>query len=136
MTKAVKQKQSLSQLLFPAEMYNNVYGSVVICGYMFTENKPPVREIAATWNATVKSKGKKIKWTISDEKFIEKTLKYFGLVQPEYFPIAFVQSQVNCLFAPFINGEVLPLREDGFMPYTLSVGKVYPLSFNEGVKKC
>ena len=125
-------KIKCEKLIFPIEMYNNIYGSIVICGFIFSEQPVEIKDIIKKWNATVKNKGKNIKWGIEDPKIIDKTLQYFGIKRPDNFPIAFVQSNVNCLFAPFVDGNLLPLREDGYMGHTLSIGKVYPLSFIEG----
>lgn len=125
-------KTQLQSLMFPSDMYNNVYGSVIVCGYIFSSNeeKPSCSEIVSRWKTTVKKKGKGITWGIDDKDFIDKTLEYFGMKRPINFPIAFIQSSTNCLFAPYLDGKVYPLREDGFMGHTLSTGKVYPVEFD------
>lgn len=124
-------RQNCISLKFPFDMYSNVYGSVVICACMFSDSASyDVREIARKWKNAKRTN--KITWGLSDEKFIDKTLEFFGLKRPESFPIAFVQSDLNCLFAPYDdeNKCVLPLREDGVYSMTLQNGKVYPINFD------
>ena len=132
---------------FPNEMYNNLYGSLAICAYMFTpeSGRQVVRqtrggkersvalkdEIRRRWFRARRNQ-RLISWTIADDDFIPKTLAYFGVEKPDVFPIALVRGRYNALFAPFVGGRVLPLREDGFMGVTLSSGKVYPVDWSEG----
>ena len=124
-------KVKLSQLNFAPDMYTNLYGSVVICGYIFSEEskKPSVSHLNALW-LRAKDNPDEISWTLEDEAFVDKTLAYFGMERPKVFPVAFVQGRLNCLFAPYVNGEILPLREDGLMTQTLRKGKIYPVEFN------
>lgn len=118
-------------LTFPADMYNNVYGSLAICAYIFKANKPKAGDIIAKW----KYHKSEIYWGIEDKGFMSKTLKFFGFDgRVGNMPIAFVQSEYNCLFAPFVDGVLLPLREDGIKTYTLRNGKVYPI-VNEKVQE-
>ncbi len=126
--KAVKEYQNLINLKFPVDMYNNVYGSIIICACMFSTGYN-LDEIIRKWKQAKRKN--KITWGIDDEKFIEKTLEYFEIKRPEYFPIAFVQSRLNCLFAPYNEDEktIYPLREDGLYSRTLEEGKIYPINF-------
>ena len=124
-------KAGLGELKFPESMYNNIYGSLVICACMFSEQPYSREDISKKWRNVIKTKGKKITWGIDDEKFIDKTLGFFGVKKPEVFPIAMVMSEYNGLFAPFVEGRVLPIREDGIMSRTLSQGKVYPIAWSK-----
>lgn len=117
-------------LAFPAEMYANAYGSLAISAYILSAEKPDAKEIARRWRKAGKKGG--ITWGLDDADFIGKTLAYFGIERPADFPIAMVQSRTNVLFAPFVGGNVLPLREDGLAGLTLRTGKVYPIDFGGG----
>lgn len=125
-----KNVQALAPKLFPPDMYSNVYGSVVICAYILTPGeKPDVKQIRKKWK--IAKRTNKIKWTLEDDHFIDKTLAYFGVKKPEDFPIAFVTGKFNCLFAPYVDGQLYPLREDGIKGMTLESGKIYPIDFDE-----
>ena len=82
-----------------------------------------------------KKKSSLIDWNLSDEDFIDKTLAFFDVEKPKEFPIAFVQYGTNALFAPYIDGRVFPLREDGLKGAILTKGKVYPIDFRGEEKK-
>lgn len=126
------------KLMFPVDMYNNVYGSVVISAVMMSPHlkKKDRDAIIKKWNYAVDNPDD-INWTLSDKKFVDKTLEYFGVKRPEIFPLAFIQSELNCLFAIYDKNtkEVYPLREDGIMGYTLRAGKVYPINFDSEENK-
>lgn len=132
--KTIKKNVEKRQLKYERDMYSTVYGSLTICCLMFTpeENKPAVNVINKTWrNLRKKCLNNESSFpSIADEDFIVKCLDLFGLKVPEYFPIAIVKSNFNMLFAPYIDGHILPIREDGFMSRTLESGKVYPIDFN------
>ena len=122
-------------LKFPIDMYNNIYGSVVVCASIFqVMSDSKIKEVRETWK-NLKRNPSKIDFAIDDEKFIEKTLKVFNLEIPETFPIAFVQNGYNALFAPYVNEMVLPLREDGVKGQTLQKGKIYPINFEKENKE-
>lgn len=118
---------------FPNEMYNTTVGSLVICGIMFSKKEVDFKVIRKQWKSYKKTPDM---FDLADEDFIDKTLQYFGIERPRYFPIAFVQGITNCLFAPYDKKHklLLPLREDGFKGPTLRHGKVYPIEFNKTVK--
>ena len=118
-------------LRFPVEMYSGTLGSLGICGYMFTENKPKVSAMKSKWKKVLKGE---VFVDFTQPDYIEKALDFWGIPKPEVFPVAFVQSEWNAVFAPFINGKVLPNREDGFVISTLRKGKIYPLSFDKEEK--
>lgn len=126
-------------LKYPIEMYDTPHGSIVICGLMFTpfDEQPQPKEIRAKWKKYIsqEKKGKEIFPKMSDKKFIKKMLELFGLDVPDFFPIAMIQSDIGCLFAPYLKKQVYPLREDMMMGYTLRNGKVYPISFDMGEKE-
>ena len=125
------QKMADNRLYFPVEMYSNVYGSLLISAMMTSsENLAKRADVKKKWQEVKKNKVL-IDWDFSDEKFIDKTLDFFGLKKPEYFPIAFVQWGSNAVFAPYIDGVVYPIREDGLKGAILRKGKIYPISFKE-----
>ena len=125
------QKMADNQLYFPTEMYSNVYGSLIISAMMTdSENLEKRADVKKKWQEVKKNKAL-IDWDFSDEKFIEKTLDFFGLKKPDDFPIAFVQWGSNAVFAPYIDGVVYPIREDGLKGAILRKGKIYPISFKE-----
>lgn len=120
-----------NHLYFPTEMYSNVYGSLLISAMMTdSENLEKRSDVKKKWQEVKKNK-MLIDWDFSDEKFIDKTLDFFGLKKPEDFPIAFVQWGSNAVFAPYIDGVVYPIREDGLKGAILRKGKIYPISFKE-----
>ncbi len=125
------QKMADNQLYFPVEMYSNVYGSLLISAMMTnSENLEKRADVKKKWQEVKKNKAL-IDWDFSDEKFIDKTLEFFGLKKPCDFPIAFVQLGSNAVFAPYIDGVVYPIREDGLKGAILRKGKIYPISFKE-----
>lgn len=131
MTKKMQKDISKISFLFPTNMYSNAYGSVVVSAYILSENKEKydLKEIGKKWRKIEKNPNKYIKFGLSDEKFIDKCLNLFGIERPKDFPIAMVLSNLNVLFVPYVNGELYPIREDGFIPYTYKEGKVYPITF-------
>ena len=125
------QKMADNQLYFPVEMYSNVYGSLLISAMMTnSENMAKRADVKKKWQEVKKNKAL-IDWDFSDENFIDKTLDFFGLKKPDNFPIAFVQLGSNAVFAPYIDGVVYPIREDGLKGAILRKGKIYPVSFKE-----
>ena len=131
--KMAKKMDENKRLIFPTSMYGNVLGSLVISAYILSENKEEydTAEISRLWNKVEKKPQKYINFGFDDEEFVDKALKMFGINKPSHFPIAMVCSKYNTLFAPYINGELYPLREDGFIPQTFKTGKVYPIDFNK-----
>lgn len=136
--KSIRKEASKRPLVYEPEMYITTIGSLVICALMFLEEKPSVTEINKKWRSLVKEakKGTSELPELSDVDFISKVLSAFDLKQPSYFPIAIVRDNFGCLFAPYINNNLLPLREDGVYSRTLQKGKVYPIDFEkEGENK-
>lgn len=118
-------------LKFPVEMYTDLIGSIVLTSYILNEEKPSVAFIKKKWS---KFKAIAGDYTFKDkENFINEVLEMFSMPAIPEGMSAFVQSEFNCLVAPYIDGKVLPLREDGFRARTLYTGKVY--SIKEGGKK-
>lgn len=113
-----------SNLTFAPEMYNNVVGSLIITHYMLNklDNKElDVNAIKTTWKHIVK---KGLDFWLDDPDFIEKALALFDM-KPIYNRFAMVQSQVNILFLPYIDGQILPIRNDGIYPNSAIHGKIY-----------
>lgn len=110
-------------LRFPVDMYNNIVGSLVITCYMLNEPKPTIPTIKRKWNK-IKKQG--LDFWLDDKDFIEKVAKLFDLEVP-YGKLAFVQSELNALYLPYIEETVLPIREDGIYPLSARNGKIYPI---------
>lgn len=132
--KKIRMEAAKRPLVYEPEMYTTTIGSLIICALMFLEEKPSVPEINKKWRSEVKAVKKGISDLpeLSDINFIQKTLEKFNLTQPSYFPVALVRDGFGCLFAPYINNVLFPLREDGVFARTLQNGKIYPIDFNEG----
>ena len=139
--KKIIKQQVGEKLIFPTSMYNTVWGSVLICGYIFSEQPINTNNLKCKWLDEERNiqKGKKSKledFHPSDEGFIDDVLEYFGMKRPEYFPIALVKTSFNALFVPYVNGKILPLREDGLMGRTLrNPTEIYPVTFNDVLDK-
>lgn len=124
-------ERAKSLLRFESDMYSNIYGSLVICAAMMQNvDAEKIKMINLLWRKVRKSP-ELIDWDLSDKEFIEKTLAFFDVEKPKVFPIAFVQYGANALFAPYIDGRIFPLREDGIKTLTLKKGKIYPIDFKE-----
>jgi len=125
----IKKQITKNLLRFPKEMYSDTLGSLGIVGWMFSTEKPTVKQMKSKWKEILHCTEMPV--TFDSPDFIEKGLAFFGMKVPEVFPVAFVQSDWNAVFAPFYNGEVLPNREDGFVIQTLRKGKIYPLNMEK-----
>lgn len=126
---SMKKEIAKRNLMFEPDMYNNMWGSVVICAYILSDKKTKTPcEINKWWRVIKKNPGL-VDFGLDDADFIDKTLKLFSIPRPEYFPIAMVQSDFNVLFMPYFDGQLFPLREDGIYPMTASKGKIYPIDF-------
>lgn len=122
-----KIKKNIKQnvLKFPAEMYTDLIGSIVITSFMLNTEKPSVVEIKKSWK---KFKRYADTFCFKDkDNFINEVLTMFDMPSIPEGTSAFVQSKYNCLVAPYINGEIYPLREDGIPARTLREGKIYPI---------
>src|SRR5574344_2098578 len=115
------QKHVTGNLTFPIGMYCNIFGSIIICAYIFTKDKSafPLQDVKKLWYKVEKK----------PEKFIDKTLQLFNVKKPEVWSVCFVISKFNSLVMPFDKEHniALPLREDGIPPASLKHGKVYPI---------
>lgn len=114
-------------LRFAPDMYNNVLGSLVITHYMLAKMRGEILDDAAIrkkWKALTKKP--QIDFWLDDKDFIPKALGLFGM-KPEYGKFAMCTSAVNILFLPYIDGTVLPVREDGIYPNTALNGKINPI---------
>ena len=115
---------------FQPDMYINTLGSLIICGYMFSKDKPEPIDINKTWRKIKKNPEKYINFWIDDKDFIDKSLALFNMNRPESFPIAMVQSKYNVLFMPYFDGQLYPINENGIYPQTAKSGKIYPIDFS------
>lgn len=116
-----------STLRFDPGMYNNVLGSLVITHYVLRTldgEETDVNKIKSTWKALTKKKT--LDFWIDDKDFVVKALALFDM-QPLYGRFAMCQSTFNVLFLPYIDGTVLPIREDGIYPMSARSGKIYPV---------
>lgn len=126
---SMKKEITKRKLMFDPEMYNNTWGSLAICAYILSPKKEKTPfEINKIWHK-LKKNPKLVDFGLDDPDFIDKVLKLFSLEKPKDFPIAMVQSKFNVLFMPYVDGQLLPLREDGIYPMTASHGKIYPIDF-------
>ena len=124
-----KYKKGLQKnnLMFDANMYNNVLGSLIITHYILNKLNGvelDVNDIKTRWKKLVK-KGNLDFW-IDDKDFIPKALALFDM-KPIYGRFAMCQSEFNMLFLPYIEGQVMPIREDGIFPLSARNGKIYPV---------
>lgn len=116
-----------STLRFDPGMYNNVLGSLVITHYVLRTldgEETDVNKIKSTWKALTKKKT--LDFWIDDKDFVVKALALFDM-KPLYGRFAMCQSTFNVLFLPYIDGTVLPIREDGIYPMSARNGKIYPV---------
>ena len=116
-----------SNLRFEAEMYNNVLGSLVITHYILNKldgNELDVGAIKAKWKYIVKHG---IDFWLDDPDFITKSLALFNM-KPIFGRFAMCQSALNTLFMPMVDGQILPIREDGIYPLSAREGKIYPIT--------
>ena len=128
MLRKFRKQVKKSNLRFAPEMYNNILGSLVITHYILNKlegNEPDVDAIKAKWKQIVK-KGNLDFW-LDDKEFIPKALALFDM-KPIYGKFAMVQSALNMLFLPYIDGQILPIREDGIYPSSAFHGKIYPVN--------
>lgn len=128
MLRKFRKQVKKSNLRFAPEMYNNILGSLVITHYMLNKlegNEPDVDAIKTKWKQLVK-KGNLDFW-LDDKEFIPKALALFDM-KPAFSKFAMVQSALNTLFLPYIDEQVLPIREDGIYPNTAIHGKIYPIN--------
>ena len=135
MSNCLKQikKNVRNNTLFNPEMYSNVLGSLIVTHYILhlleTGEKLDTNEINKRWKS-LRKKGrigdKVLDFWLDDPDFIVKALDLFDM-KPSYGNFCMVQSAFNTLFLPYINDEPMPIREDGFLPKSVSEGKIYPI---------
>ena len=116
-----------NSLRFVPEMYNNILGSLVITHYILNKlegNELDVDAIKAKWKYIVKHG---IDFWLDDPDFITKSLALFDM-KPIFGRFAMVQSQANILFLPYIDNQILPIRDDGIYPNSAFHGKIYPIT--------
>lgn len=123
-----RKKVMKSNLRFDADMYNNILGSLVITHYVLNKLDGvdlDVQTIKSEWKRLVK-KGNLSFW-LDDKDFIPKALAIFNM-KPIYGKFAMCQSSFNTLFLPYLDDNILPIREDGTYPNTAVNGKIYPIT--------
>ena len=124
-----KYKKGLQKnnLIFDANMYDNVLGSLIITHYILNKLdgvELDVNDIKTRWKKLVK-KGNLDFW-LDDPDFISKALALFDM-KPMYGRFAMVQGRFNLLFLPYIDGQVMPVKETGVYPLSARDGKIYPI---------
>ena len=127
MLHAFRKQVKNSNLRFDANMYNNVLGSLVITHYILNKldgNELDVGAIKAKWKYIVKHG---IDFWLDDPDFITKSLALFDM-KPIFGRFAMCQSALNTLFMPMVDGQILPIREDGIYPLSAREGKIYPIT--------
>ena len=138
MLHALRKQVKNSNLRFAPEMYNNVLGSLVITHYILNKlegNELDVGAIKAKWKYIVKHG---IDFWLDDPDFIIKSLALFDM-KPIYGKFAMCQGALNMLFMPYIDGQVMPVKETGVYPNSALHGKIYPITeqkeeINETIK--
>ena len=117
-----------NNLMFDANMYDNVLGSLIITHYILNKLNGvelDVNDIKTRWKKLVK-KGNLDFW-LDDPDFISKALALFDM-KPMYGRFAMVQGRFNLLFLPYIDGQVMPVKETGVYPLSARDGKIYPIT--------
>lgn len=128
MLHALRKQVKNSNLRFDANMYDNVLGSLIITHYMLNKLdgvELDVNDIKTRWKKLVK-KGNLDFW-LDDPDFISKALALFDM-KPMYGRFAMVQGRFNLLFLPYIDGQVMPVKETGVYPLSARDGKIYPVT--------
>lgn len=123
--KQIKKSVTNNSLMFPIDMYISLPGSIVITSYILNNEKPDLKEVHKKFKY-YKRHG--LPFGLEDPEYIDKVLKAFDCSPIPMQYAAFVVSDFNALVAPYIDGELMPLREDGLFTLTLRKGKIYPLS--------
>lgn len=121
-------------LKFELDMYNNIVGSLVITHYILAlldGETPDVLAIKKTWK-NIKKKG--LGFWLDDKDFISKVLDLFNF-KPQYGRFAMCQSELNTIFLPYIDSQVMPIREDGIFPLSARSGKIYPIEEKTDVEQ-
>ena len=128
MLHALRKQVKNSNLRFDANMYDNVLGSLIITHYILNKLdgvELDVNDIKTRWKKLVK-KGNLDFW-LDDKDFIPKALALFDM-KPMYGRFAMVQGRFNLLFLPYIDGQVMPVKETGVYPLSARDGKIYPVT--------
>lgn len=111
---------------FDIEMYNNTIGSLVIATYITSKGiVPDVLSIKSNWRKLVKHP-EKVNFWLDDPEFIDKALALFDMKNDGSICMV-VGETGNCLFLPYIDDTVCPVREDGILPSSAFNGKIYPI---------
>ena len=128
--KVVKKQITKNALKYPPEMYDNIYGSLAICYAMMSQQDVMIAYVKRQWNWMKHNNNAPA--SIEDKDFIEKTVTYFGYKYDESLNdhMALVIGKYNMLFAPYVKGQIMPLREDGITGVTLQTGTIHPITNN------
>ena len=103
----IKKSVAENYFLFPQEMYTSLAGSIVVTSYILSEEKPDLKEIQKKWKYFTRHG---FEFSFADEKYVEKVCEAFGV---ELFPLdcaAYVQSEYNCLIAPYVEIDYCPVN--------------------------
>lgn len=114
-----------TNLYFDPEMYNNIVGSLVLSHYVLSLLKGEAvdkENIKKVWKKL--KKGNSLDFWLDDKDFIPKVLSMFDM-KPYYNEFCYIQSEYNVLFLPYVDCQVIPIREDGIFPFTARTGKIY-----------
>lgn len=125
---SIAKKIKKNNLLFDEDMYSNVFGSIAISAYILAEDKTNIdpKELSKKFKSIVKSKQAPV--ALNDPDFVNKVLDFYGIIsKPKMTDLALVIYKANAVIAPYIDGHLYPLREDGFIGNIISSGKIYPL---------
>lgn len=134
MMKTTKMKANKRKLRFDNCVYTTLPGSLALSCYIVTDwknsdnKKPTWKDISKKTKALMKDPSLLIPF--DDPEYIKKTLKYYDMEIPDNFPLALVVGDYNSLFTLYIDGDILPLREDGIFTKTLTHPRnIIPLEF-------
>ena len=121
------------------EMYNTLLGSFLISLYILKTTDKTPQELSKVYKS---EKKRWLKGNVSEETWMQdlvdklntKRVKkedgtyetiHTNTTKIPYGQIACIMSPFNMLIAPYVNDQVLPLREDGWKGLTLETGEVH-----------
>ena len=135
----------MKTLRFKTEMYNTLLGSFLISLYITHSTDKKVWQLNKFYTQEksrwLKNNVREDTWMEDIVKRLDKTITqtdtgriitYPGHTTMPYGYIALVRGQHNTLVAPYVNGQIFPLREDAFMGPTLVTGTPTLITQDEG----
>lgn len=140
------QKKMAAKWEFEKELYNTSFGSLIVCAYILS----PLQDRKNFNLIDINKKFKKFwrqlaanldndKWELNfltdfrAKDYASKIFEYFGVKQPEQFPVAVLSDGFSLVFAPYIDGELYPIRPDGFIPSIYRRGRCCLFNCSQGV---